>query len=196
MEEHSYTHAPKAGGMPVTFVLRGRSLIVERMGEPKEIPLSSVEAVRFSYEQRSFAQNVFRTRMRLSNGATLTLHSVSFRSMIFSERQDAAYGAFIRDLCARVARANPSATFRAGRPAPLWWLMAVVAGLVLAALALFVVYTLLQGEYGAFAVGVVVGALGVGQLVPLVRLNRPRPVDPAAPPEDLVPLDAAAGDRR
>lgn len=187
MEEPSYTHAPKAGGMPVTFRLRGRNLIVERMGETKDIPLSSIEEVRFTYEQRSFAQNVFRTRIRLSNGATVTLHSVTFRSMIFSERQDAAYGAFVRELCARTARAAPSAKFQGGRPAVLWWLMAVIAGIVLAALTVFVFYTFASSEYGATAVGLVVTVLGVGQLVPLVRLNRPRPVDPAYLPEDVVP---------
>ncbi|TVR06530.1 MAG: hypothetical protein EA385_15435 [Salinarimonadaceae bacterium] len=173
--------------MPVTFGLRGRNLVVERMAEAQNVSLASVEEIRFTYEQRSFAQNVFRTRLRLLNGATVTLHSVSFRSMIFSERQDAAYGAFVRELCARTARASPSATFHAGRPIVIWWLMAIVAGIVLAGLALFVAYTLAYGEYGATVIGLVVGALGIGQLIPLVRLNRPRPVDPAALPGDLVP---------
>lgn len=187
MEEPSYVHVPRPGGMPVTFRLRGRNLVVERMAESQDIPLSSVEEIRFTYEQRSFAQNVFRTRLRLSNAATVTLHSVSFRSMIISERQDAAYGAFVRELCARTARAKPSAAFRAGRQPILWWLMAIIAGIVLATLTVFVFYTFSAGEYGAMAVGIVVAALGVGQLVPLVRLNRPRIVDPASLPEDVVP---------
>lgn len=187
MDEFSYTQVPRPGGMPVTFELRGRNLVVERMGQSQDIPLSSVVETRFTYEQRSFAQNVFKTRLRLENGATVTLSSVSFRSLVFSERQDAAYGAFVRELCARTARANRAAAFVAGRNPIMWWIMAATAALVLLGLAAFIAYTLSMGEFGGAVVGLIVGGLGVGQLVPLVRLNRPRPVDPEAPPEDLVP---------
>jgi hypothetical protein len=149
--------------------------------------------------ERSFAQSQLRTRLRLENGPTITLSSVSFRSVVFADRQDAEYGAFLRNLAPAIAKANPAARFAAGRPYPLWLAMSGSAALLMGAIVLFIVYALSAGETTAAALGAFVAGLGIWQLEPLIRLNRPMPFTPDDPPASLVPpppagLPAAASE--
>jgi hypothetical protein len=195
----TYVHNPRPVGMPVGFALKGRRLVIERMGQRTEIPLAAVTEMRVTYEPRSFAQSQLRTRLRLENGPTITLSSVSFRSVVFADRQDAEYGAFLRNLAPAIAKANPAARFAAGRPYPLWLAMSGSAVLLMGAIVLFIVYALSAGETTAAALGAFVAGLGIWQLEPLIRLNRPMPFTPDDPPASLVPpppagLPAAASE--
>jgi len=183
-----YVHNPRPVGLPVAFAIKGRKLVVDRMGQATEIPLAEIAEMRVSYEPRSFAQNQLRTRLRLASGLSITLSSVSFRSVVFADRQDAEYGAFVRTLAKAIAKANPDARFNAGRPYLLWLAMSGSAALLMGAIVLFIVYALSAGETIAAALGAFIAGLGIWQLEPLIRLNRPMPFSPENPPAALVPV--------
>ncbi|HSP26354.1 MAG TPA: hypothetical protein VLQ65_14375 [Saliniramus sp.] len=189
--EATYAHSPRPAGMPVSFTIKGRKLVIDRMAQTIDVPLAEVVEMRVTYEPSSFAQSQLRTRLRLRNGPPVTLSSVSFRSVVFADRQDAQYGAFVRNLAQAVARANPDARFAAGRPLPFWLAMIWSALVIMAAIVLFIVYALGEGETTAAGIGVVVAAIGVWQLEPLIRLNRPQLFSPDAPPAALVPQPKA-----
>ena len=183
----TYSHSPRPASMPVAFAIRGRKLVIDRMGQTIDVNLSEIEEMRVAFEPRSFAQSQLRTRLKLMNGPMITFSSVSFRSIVFSDRQDAQYGAFVRSLARAVAKANPKARFAAGRPLPFWLAMVASGIFLMSAIIVFIGYALSLGEMTAVALGVVVGAVGVWQLAPLIRLNRPRPFSPDDPPAALVP---------
>jgi len=186
----TYSHAPRPAGMPVAFAIKGRKLVIDRMGQTISVSLSEIEEMRVAFEPRSFAQSQLRTRLKLANGPLITLSSVSFRSIVFAERQDAQYGAFIRNLAQAIAKANPKARFAAGRSLPFWLAMVTSGLLLMSAIVVFIAYALNQGEMAAVAIGVLVAALGVWQMEPLIRLNRPKPFSPDDPPVALVPKPA------
>lgn len=185
-EEPHYLHAPRPASMPVTFRLRGNRLIVERLGSEQAVPLSQITEARLTYEPRSFAQKLFRTRLRLASGGTLSLHSVNFRSMVFADRQEEAYAAFVHALLPAIARANPQARFAAGRTPLVWGALLVTTIAIFLAIAYFVIFAVREGEAAAIAIGLFIGAAGLWQMLPIVRLNRPRGFRPQDPPTALI----------
>ncbi len=185
-ENPAYSHAPRPASMPVSFQLRGRQLIIDRLGSEQPVPLDQVEEVRLTFETRSFAQKLFRTSLRLKTGSTLSLHSVNFRSMVFADRQEEAYAAFVRDLLTRVAQANPQARFKAGRSPFGWWALCLTSVAILAAIVFFIWFAVREGETAAILVGAFIAAAGIWQVEPILRLNKPRSFTPEAPPEELL----------
>lgn len=184
--EPHYLHAPRPASMPVSFRLRGNRLIVERLGSEQAIPLSQITEVRLTYEPRSFAQKLYRTRLRLASGGSLSLHSVNFRSMVFADRQEEAYAAFVNALLPAIARANPQARFMAGRTPFVWGALIVTTIAIFLAIAFFIIFALSEGEAAAIAIGLFIGAAGLWQMLPIVRLNRPRDFRPQDPPAELM----------
>ncbi|WP_165603994.1 hypothetical protein [Saliniramus fredricksonii] len=172
--------------MPVSFRLRGNRLIVERLGSEQAIPLAQITEARLTYEPRSFAQRLYRIRLRLASGGNLSLHSVNFRSMVFADRQEEAYAAFVKALLPAIAEANPQARFTAGRTPFVWGALIVTTIAIFLAIAYFVIFALREGEVAAIAIGLFIGAAGLWQMLPIVRLNRPRDFRPQDPPALLM----------
>ena len=157
------------------------------MGRTDRVPLDRVASVRLSWAARSFAPGHSEVKLKLDDGRSLSITSVTFRSMFDVRRQDAAYGRFLRELLRRIAKASPKARFEAGRPMAIWIVTAVVAFLIVTALLYFAWQVWAVGEPVIAGVAFVVALIGVWQLEPLVRHNRPRPFDPADPPPPLAP---------
>jgi len=185
-EAPAYTHAPRPASMPVGFRLHGRQLIVVRVGSEQPVPLDQIEEVRLTFEPRSFAQKLFRARLRLKTGNTLSLHSVNFRSMVFADRQEEAYAAFLHALLPRIAKANPKARFVVGRSPFIWGTLCIATAGILAAIAFFIWFAWSEGETTAALIGAFIGAAGLWQLGPIVRLNKPRSFVPQSPPPELL----------
>lgn len=183
----TYTHTPRPTGGPVTFTLNGDRLTVDSGRKVQEVRLGAVEQVRLTYEPRSFGRNAFRVRLRLVDGKSVGFSSLSWKGFVEAERLDADYRAFAAALLREVARANPKARFAAGRPPVVWGLVAALAFASLFAMAFFVWRAFSAGATGAALMGGLFLALGVWQLEPMVRLNRPRPFSADAPPRELLP---------
>ena len=121
------------------------------------------------------------------DGRKLRLANYSWRGITELERQDADYLAFVRRLLPAIARANPQARFLGGRSQFHWLALSALTGMTLLGMALFAwrAYTQGQGTTALLAAGLV--AMGVWQIEPIVRLSRPRAVDPEDPPRELLP---------
>lgn len=182
-----YRQNPRPTGQEIAYRLDGHRLTVDSGRKVSEVQLGAVEEVRLSFEPRSLAHNVLRTRLRLTDGRSITLTSITWRSMIQAERQDQDYGAFVRRLVGAIAAANPGARFVAGKNPLLWAASAIVAGILLVAMAVFAWRAFQMGAQGTALMTLAVMGLGVWQLEPIVRLNKPRSFDPKDPPRDLVP---------
>ena len=183
----TYTHAPRPTAGPVTFTLAGDRLTVDSGRTVQEVRLGAVDLVRLTYEPRSLARAAFRTRLRLGDGRSFAFSSLSWRSMIDAEERAVEYRAFTRALLDAVAQANPQARFLAGRPQAIWAAFAALSAAALFGIALFVWRAVAAGATGAALLGGLVLALGIWQLEPVVRLNRPRRFRPDAPPAGLLP---------
>ena len=105
--------------------------------------------MRLTFEPRSFAQKLFRARLRLKTGNTLSLHSVNFRSMVFADRQEEAYAAFMHAMLPRIAKANPKARFVVGRSPFTWAALCIATAGILAAIAFFIWFAWSEGETAA-----------------------------------------------
>lgn len=182
-----YSHAPRPTAAPITFVLDAQTLTVDSGRKVDVVQIGAVEQVRLTYEPRRFAQRAYQTKVRMRDGKTFKFSSLNWMSMIQVENQGPEYSAFVRALLRAVDRANPQARFVAGRPRPIWFLTAALTAGSLAAIAFFIWRALQADAYGAALLGAVLVSVGVWQLEPMVRLNRPAPVDPDDPPQALLP---------
>lgn len=183
----TYRQNPRPVGFEIALRLAGDVLHVDSGRKELAIPLASVVELRLTYEPRSMAQAAYQTKLRLKDGKTVKFSSISWRSMIDARRQDREYSAFARALVAAVARANPSARFVAGKKRLQWAAIAAAAAFSLVAVAAFVWQALRAGAPAAALLGIGVAALGIWQLEPMVRLNRPRPFSPGEAPAMLLP---------
>ena len=183
----AYSHTPRPIGGAISFELREDRLTVDVGRKAVEIPLASVEEVRMTYEPRNLAQKAFRTRLRLKGGRSFSFTSVDWKSRIDARSLDREYRAFTRTLLDAVARANPQARFVAGRSRAAWIATAALAVLSLVAMVAFTFRALQAGATAAAALAVVVALIGIWQLEPMVRLNKPRSFTPDEPPPELMP---------
>jgi len=183
----AYSQNPKPIGYPVSFRLEGERLIVDTGRRVQEVRLAAVERVRLTYEPKGFASRAFRTRLFVRGGPTVTFTSVHWRSPTDAGSQDADYAAFSRAVLAAVGRANPGARFTAGKSAFVWYASIALAAVTLVTVAMFTWRAFTQGAHGAALLGALVGAVGIWQIEPIIRLNKPRAFTADAPPGDLLP---------
>lgn len=183
----TYSHSPRPTKGPVTFELDGDRLTVDTGRKVQEVDLGAVEHVRLTYQARSFAQNAFQTRLRMRDGKSITFSSMNWKSLTAAERLDREYRIFTRALFDSIAHANPNARFVAGQPRLVWILTLVVAVVALASITLFTWRALQAGATMAALMGVLFALIGIWQVEPMVRLNRPRRFAADEPPADLMP---------
>ncbi|MCB5176552.1 MULTISPECIES: hypothetical protein [Microvirga] len=183
----TYQHSPRPVGGPISFSLEGDRLTVDSGRKVHEVRLGAVESVRMVYEPGRFGHKAFRTKIRMQDGKTFSFSSVSWKSMIEAEQLTAPYRAFTQSLFAAIAQANPNARFVAGKPYWVWLSTTVVAVLSLLAMAVLIWRALQMGSTSVALMGGLFALLGVWQIEPMVRLNKPRPFRPEAPPADLLP---------
>ncbi|MGO4705770.1 hypothetical protein AB4072_08340 [Microvirga sp. 2MCAF38] len=183
----TYTHNPRPIGSPVSFTLKGDRLTVDSGRKVHEVRLDAVEAVRISYEPGRFGQKAFRTTVRMVDGKTFRFSSLSWKSLVEAEQLNDGYRAFVRGLCEAISRAAPKARFLAGRPFLFWAANAALAGLCLLAMAMLIWRALQNNAMSLALVGALFAGICVWQLEPIIRLNRPRPFQAGALPQELLP---------
>ncbi len=184
---HRYSHAPRPASGPISFTLDGRTLTVDSGRKVDIVQLGAVEQVRLTYEPRGFAQRAYRTKVRMRDGKTFSFSSLTWPSMIQPTNQGPEYGAFARALLRAIAGANPRARLLAGRPAAIWGITVALTGASLLGVAFFVWRALEADAHGAALIGALLALVGIWQLEPMVRLNRPRTFTADDPPGDLLP---------
>jgi len=183
----SWRQRPRPVGFEIAYRLRDGELEIDSTRKVQRVRLSAVEQVRFSYAPGNISAKGFRTQLRLSDGRTVAFGNLSWRSLTDMDRDDAGYHAFVSALAAAVAKANPKARFVAGRPPAQWFAATAVGVLSLAMLLFLLLRALQQGASGIALVGVLLLAASCWQVVPMIRLNRPRELASGEVPDALVP---------
>jgi hypothetical protein len=183
----SWRQRARPVGFEITYRLEGDTLVVDSTRKVDRVRLSAIEQVRFVYAPSNLSSKGFKTQLRLSDGKTITFGNLSWRSLTEMDRDDAGYHAFVSALAAAIALANPRARFVAGKPSLLWGTLATVSVLSLLMLAFFTGRALLQGAYSTALLGLLLAAASYWQVMPMVRLNKPRELALGEVPDDLVP---------
>ncbi len=186
----TYTHSPRPFGGPISFALKGDGLTVDSGRKVREVRLGAVETVRMTFEPGRLGQKAFRTKVVMKDGKSFTFSSINWKSLVEAQELTSEYRAFAQALCAAVARANPKARFIAGKPWWLWVSTAALGVVSLLAMAVLIWRAFQMGSMGVAGLGVLFAVVGVWQIEPLVRLNKPRPFRAEALPQDLLPKAA------
>ncbi|CAN7585966.1 hypothetical protein LJR090_005034 [Bosea sp. LjRoot90] len=183
----SWRQRPKPIGFEIAYRLKGDVLEIDSTRKVDQVRLSAVEQVRFIYAPSNVSSKGFRTRLRLSDGKTITFGNLSWRSLTDIDRDDARYHAFVTALSAAITRANPKARFLAGKPYLLWLALALAGGGAMLMLTFFSLRAFQQGATAAAGLGILLAAASFWQVWPMVKLNRPRDLATGEVPDDLVP---------
>lgn len=160
-----------------TYTLYPDRLEIEGEESPREVhALAQVEKVHLKYDrskQRAYYNCYIHTPQR-----KIALRHVHWGGIARFEDRSATYTPFVRALLTAVAQQNPRATLKAGSLAN--FILGIILLPLLAGVGVLA-YTL--GSWG--------GALGMAFLammcVGMIPRSRPRAVDPANPPENLLP---------
>jgi hypothetical protein len=184
---HRYSYSPKPFGGPLSYTLEGDRLTIDSGRKIYEVALGSAVAVRMTYEPGRLAKRSFRTKVILTDGKSFTLSSLNWKSMVEAEELTQGYRTFTHALCEAIARANPQARFIAGKPLGLWLPTLALAIASLLAMAYLIWQALQMGATGVALIGALLGIVGVWQIEPMIRLNKPRPFRSDALPEEMLP---------
>ena len=181
-----YSQNPRPVGFPVTYRLVSDRLVVDTLKRVDELPLRDVEQVRLTYEPGRLLRGFYKAAVRLKDGRSVSLGSVSWSSMISTTDQAPAYGTFVAALIAAIGQASPRARLEAGKPRLVWGATAAIS----AALAIAVVFTAARSLSHGSPIGALVplalGGVMAWQMAPVIWLNRPRPFRPDALPANLL----------
>ena len=183
----TYTHSPKPFGGPISFMLKGDKLTVDSGRKVHEVQLGAVDMVRMTFEPGRLAQRSFRTKVILKDGKSFTFNSLDWKSLVEAQEMTQEYRAFVHALCDAIIRANPGARFVAGKPLGLWLPTSALAMASLLAMAYLIWQALQMGATGVALLGGLLALVGVWQIEPMIRLNKPRPFRSEALPEELLP---------
>jgi hypothetical protein len=183
----TYTHSPKPFGGPISFTLKGEKLTVDSGRKVHEVQLGAVDTVRMTFEPGRLAQKSFRTKVIMKDGKSFTFNSLNWKSLVEAQELTQEYRAFAQALCHAVAQANPQVRFVAGKPLGLWVPTSALAVASLLAMAYLIWQAIRMGALGVAGLGALFAVVGIWQIEPMIRLNKPRPFRSEALPEELLP---------
>ncbi len=146
-----------------------------------------MEQLRLTYEPRSLAQRAYQTQVRMQDGKTFKFSSLNWQTMIQATNQGPEYSSFVHALLRAVAGANPQARFLSGRPPFIWISTVAIAVGSMGAMVFFIWRALQADAHGAALMAAVLALIGIWQLEPMIRLNKPREFAPLDPPKNLLP---------
>jgi hypothetical protein len=156
-------------------------------GGPARFPFTDIAEIRLAFEPTRFDSQRHRCDITMRDGARVTIWSTHYVSVGEFEDRGETYAALARALIARVAAANPSAVFRAGKSPFTFWRQLVVLLIAFSAL----IYMIMLVGSAAFSGLVIVKLIIVAAFVPLllryIHKNRSGRFRPDAIPEDVLP---------
>ncbi len=183
----TYSHSPKPFSGPISFTLKGSRLTVDSGRKVHEVQLGAVDTVRMTFEPGRLAQRSFRTKVIMRDGKSFTFSSLSWKSLVEAQEMTREYRSFTHALCDAIVRANPDARLVAGKPWGLWLPASALAVASLLAMAYLIWQAVQMGAPRVALLGALLAAVGVWQIEPMIRLNKPRPFRSEALPEELLP---------
>jgi hypothetical protein len=182
-----YEYKPSLMGAAWELRLRPDALEWRTGRHHGRIPYDRITRIRLSFRPVTMQTRRFVTEIWWPGAPRLSIASTSWRSLVEQAAQDRDYGAFVRELNARVAAAGGAASFETGVPPFLYWPGVVVFVGVAAGLAVLTLRALALGAYSGAALVAAFLALFVWQSGGYFKRNRPGRYRPDAPPKELVP---------
>jgi hypothetical protein len=182
-----YVYKPSLMGAAWELCLRPDALEWRTGRHHGRIPYDRITRIRLSFRPVTMQTRRFVTEIWWPGAPRLSIASTSWRSLIEQAAQDQDYGAFVRELNARVAAAGGAASFETGVPSFLYWPGVAVFVGVAAGLAVLTLRALALDAYSGAALVAAFLALFVWQSGGYFKRNRPGRYRPEAPPKALVP---------
>src|SRR4051794_2387122 len=140
-EEHSspdasdivYAYKPSLMGAPFEFRLTPHALEWRRGGSSGRALYDRIRRIRLGFRPMTMQNYRFLAEVWIADGPKLQIASTSWKSLVEHDRFDAAYRAFVTELCRRAAAPGGQTLFQTGSPLVLYWLgLVVLAGAALA----------------------------------------------------------------
>jgi hypothetical protein len=153
----------------------------------RRYPYRDIVGVRLSYAPSRVDSARYRCDLQMRSGQRLAVLSTHYAGIADFEDRAATYSPFVRALIARIAAANPSASFRSGKN-PLVYLAEHVFLFAMFALLIFVLSAVGFGplsESSWLKLVIIIGFIPL--LIAYMRKNWPRRFAPEAIPNDALP---------
>jgi hypothetical protein len=182
-----YVYKPSLMGAAWELRLRPDALEWRTGRHHGRIPYDRITRIRLSFRPVTMQTRRFVTEIWWPGAPRLSIASTSWRSLVEQAAQDQDYGAFVRELNARVAAAGGVASFETGVSPFLYWPGVVVFVGVAAGLAVLTLRALELGAYSGAALVAAFLALFVWQSGGYFKRNCPGRYRPDAVPKELVP---------
>ena len=129
----AYAYKASMMGAPLEFRLTPTALEWSRGSARGRTPYDRIRRIRLGFRPMTMQNYRFVAEIWREDGPKLQISSTSWKSLVEHERLDAAYRAFVTELCRRTGAANPKTAFDAGSPAIIYWLgVAIFIGASLA----------------------------------------------------------------
>lgn len=183
----AYAFKPSLIGAWCEFKLKSDGLHWQMGLRSGRVRYERIRAVRLSYRPVTMQSRRFITEIWSTDNPKISIVSVSWRSLVEQERQDAAYVAFITELHRRLAAAKSEAQFSTGLPVVSYWLGVVVFAVVMVTIAAMIVRALRQEQWSASAIIAAILAAFAYQIGNYFRRNRPVKYRPHAIPPEVLP---------
>lgn len=182
-----YAFKPSLMGAPSAFRLRSEGLAWQIGRRSGLLRYGRIRAVRLSYRPVTMQGHRFVTEIWSQDSPKIQIVSVSWRSLVEQQRQDAPYAAFIAELHRRIAAAGTAAQFTTGLPVLTYWLGVVVFAGVMIAMGVMVVRAMRLEQWAASAMIGAFFLVFAYQIGNYFRRNRPGAYRPDAIPADALP---------
>lgn len=186
-EALTYAHRPRPFGHEVSYRLDPDGLFVDSGRKQDKVPFGAIEQVRLAYRPTNVGAQGYRARLRLSNGRTLTLGNLSWKSWVDVDRRDEAYRRFIAELLTRAGHANPRLVCLSGQPIAMWGSVAVTGLVTCLALAAATILAAMRGSWPVAMLAALVLAGFAWQARLMVERNRPGVFTPEHLPQAVLP---------
>jgi hypothetical protein len=183
----AYVFKPSLIGAWCEFKLKSDGLHWQMGVRSGRVRYERIRAVRLSYRPVTMQSRRFITEIWSTDNPKISIVSVSWRSIVEQERQDAAYVAFITDLHRRLAASKSEAQFTTGLPVFSYWLGVVVFVVVMVTIAAMIVRALREAQWSASAIIAAILAAFAYQIGNYFRRNRPVKYRPQAIPAEVLP---------
>jgi hypothetical protein len=170
------------------YRLAPEALVIDYLdgAQPEAVRFEEISQVRLRYSPTRSQWDRFECVLTVPARGEFKIGSQFYKGVMAFENRAGEYGAFVRELCRRLAERAPGTRFVSGRPK--WALLAESAFLLSMVALLVVVLVAIGGVLGAFPLmRLGLAAVSLPLLWLYYRRNRPRTFDPRDVPAELLP---------
>lgn len=182
-----YSHRPKPFSAELELELTAFEMIATRGRSVQRFPLTAIEKVSLVFSPRNTAHHAFACTLRATDGKSVKFDSLSWKSLIETEKQNESYTRFVSTLCDRVEASSPKAVLHAG-VVPFKHMGMLVMGIVmLVGLAGISIYAFRTQSAVISGAALFMLAYLAWWMRDYLTRNRPRPFRASAIPPSVLP---------